>query len=81
MHSRSFFRNPSPILVGPCGLFSEQHLQDYGQQVGRPPVRGGRASGTHVEEGGLGDAQEVAFELSVPRHAGAWRNGRPANRC
>ena len=20
MHSRSFFRNPSPILVGPCGL-------------------------------------------------------------
>ena len=21
MHSRSFFRNPSPILVGPCGLF------------------------------------------------------------
>ena len=22
MHSRSFFRNPSPILVGPCGLFN-----------------------------------------------------------
>ena len=26
MHSRSFFRNPSPILVGPCGLFLAQCL-------------------------------------------------------
>ena len=33
MHSRSFFRNPSPILVGPCGLFCPSGLERDGGGV------------------------------------------------
>ena len=36
MHSRSFFRNPSPILVGPCGLLMGVPL-GAGRPL-RPPV-------------------------------------------